>query len=145
MGVIPAMWQMPPELEPYRSFISDAGVSVEQTMNDYKQASSDFLMKPAGRALSVHVQVGLLLALKAAKLLKSEPGELPPVEEVAAKVHEAWMKEKLMLGIVIRKAENGENLMVPYEQLSDRGKELDRAAVRAVYAALQPARLDKDK
>ena len=63
--------------------------------------------------------------------------KLPDIEAVAAKVHEAWMKTKRAKGITTRKSEAGEELMVDYEQLSVEAKELDRASVRAVYAAIQ--------
>lgn len=44
---------------------------------------------------------------------------LPDIELVSAKVHE------------------GEELMVPYDQLSEDVKDLDRGTVKAVYAALE--------
>jgi hypothetical protein len=62
---------------------------------------------------------------------------LPDIEEVAAKVHEAWMEAKRERGVTSRKSEDGEELMAPYEQLSDEAKELDRSTVRAVYAAIR--------
>lgn len=62
---------------------------------------------------------------------------LPNIETVSAKVHEAWMKSKRSQGVASRKAEDGEELMVPYEQLSEKAKELDRSSVRAVYAAIE--------
>jgi hypothetical protein len=62
---------------------------------------------------------------------------LPDIEEVAAKVHEAWMEAKRERGVTSRKSEDGEELMAPYEQLSDGAKELDRSTVRAVYAAIR--------
>lgn len=62
---------------------------------------------------------------------------LPDVEEVSAKVHEAWMEAKRSQGFTSRKSESGEDLMVPYEQLSEDAKELDRSTVRAVYAAIR--------
>jgi len=66
--------------------------------------------------------------------------DLPDIEAVAAKVHEAWMESKRAQGFTSRKSEGGEELMVPYERLSEAAKELDRATVRAVYAALAEAR-----
>jgi hypothetical protein len=63
--------------------------------------------------------------------------KLPDIEAVAAKVHEAWMQSKLKKGITTRKSENGEELMVDYEHLSEEAKDLDRASVRAVYAAIE--------
>jgi len=61
---------------------------------------------------------------------------LPDIETVSAKVHEAWIHSKLCLGVATRKSETGEELMVPYEQLSEVAKELDRGSVRAVYNAI---------
>ena len=64
---------------------------------------------------------------------------LPEIEVVAAKVHEAWMESKRAQGYTTRRSEAGEELMVPYEQLSETAKELDRATVRAVYQAIEAA------
>ena len=61
---------------------------------------------------------------------------LPDVEIVAAKVHEAWIEAKKAQGVTSRKSETGEEMMVPYEQLSEPCKDLDRSTVRAVYAAI---------
>ena len=66
--------------------------------------------------------------------------DLPDVEEVAAKVHEAWMNSKRRAGVSTRKSETGEELMVPYEQLSEEAKDLDRYTVRAVYDAIRALR-----
>lgn len=65
---------------------------------------------------------------------------LPNIEVVSAKVHEAWMESKRAQGVETRKAEDGEELMAPYEQLSEKAKELDRATVKAVYAAIEQAK-----
>jgi len=62
---------------------------------------------------------------------------LPDIEKVAAKVHEAWMEAKRARGVTSRKSEAGEELMVAYEQLSEEAKELDRSSVRAVYKAIE--------
>ena len=62
---------------------------------------------------------------------------LPEIEDVAGKVHEAWRQAKLARGITSRKSESGEELMVEYALLSEPAKELDRATVRAVYAAIE--------
>ena len=69
--------------------------------------------------------------------------DLPDVEIVAAKVHEAWMNSKKKRGITTRKSESGEELMVPYEKLSEEAKELDRASVQAVYEAIEEVTHDK--
>ena len=63
--------------------------------------------------------------------------DLPDVEEVSAKVHEAWMEAKRSRGVTTRKSESGEELMVPYAELSEEAKELDRSSVRAVYEAIR--------
>jgi hypothetical protein len=65
--------------------------------------------------------------------------ELPDIEVVSAKVHEAWMESKRAQGVTSRQSETGEELMVPYEQLSEAAKELDRGSVRAVYEAIREA------
>lgn len=64
---------------------------------------------------------------------------LPDIELVSAEVHAAWIQSKLAQGITSRKSEEGEELMVPYDQLSEKAKELDRATVKAVYAAIDRA------
>jgi hypothetical protein len=63
--------------------------------------------------------------------------KLPPIEAVAAKVHEAWMEANRAQGVTSRKSESGEELMVDYDQLSERAKDLDRGSVRAVYSAIE--------
>ena len=63
--------------------------------------------------------------------------QLPDIEVVSAKVHEAWMESKRAQGVTTRRSESGEELMVPYEQLSEEAKELDRSSVRAVYDAIR--------
>jgi hypothetical protein len=63
--------------------------------------------------------------------------ELPDLETVASEVHCQWLESKQKMGIVSRKAEDGEELMVPFEQLSEKAKELDRSTVRVVYAAIK--------
>ena len=64
---------------------------------------------------------------------------LPDIEAVASKVHEAWMESKRAHGITSRRSESGEELMVSYEQLSEEQKEVDRSTVRAVYEAIRAA------
>ena len=64
---------------------------------------------------------------------------LPDIEIVANLVHEAWIKSKLAQGFTSRRSESGEELMVPYEQLSEPAKDLDRNTVRAVYEAIRAA------
>jgi hypothetical protein len=53
------------------------------------------------------------------------------------------MESKRARGFTSRKSESGEELMVPYEQLSESAKELDRASVRAVYEAIRAAAADE--
>lgn len=59
------------------------------------------------------------------------------VELVSDRCHEAWMNAKRAQGVTSRKSETGEELMVPYEQLSDDAKDLDRVMVRGVIAAIE--------
>ena len=63
--------------------------------------------------------------------------ELPDIELVSASVHESWIMTKKAHSFNSRKAEDGEELMVPYEQLSEIAKQLDRNTVKAVYAAIK--------
>lgn len=58
-----------------------------------------------------------------------------PIETTAAAVHDAWMDAKRSAGVTTRLAEDGEELMASYEDLSEKAKELDRATVRAVFHA----------
>lgn len=64
---------------------------------------------------------------------------LPDVEVVAAEVHAAWVRSKHAQGVTSRRAEDGEELMVPYADLSEPQKDMDRALVRTVYAAIEAA------
>jgi len=59
------------------------------------------------------------------------------VEAISAKVHEQWMATKLAKGVTTRRSEIGEELMVPYEQLSEAAKDLDRGSVKAVLSAIE--------
>jgi hypothetical protein len=61
---------------------------------------------------------------------------LPDIELVASKVHDAWIKSKLDMGLASRKSEKGEELMVPYEKLTEESKVLDRNTVKVVYKAI---------
>lgn len=70
--------------------------------------------------------------------MKTPP--LPDIELVSAEVHAAWIDAKRAQGVTSRKSETGEEMMVPYDQLSEAAKELDRATVRAVYAAIERLR-----
>lgn len=65
--------------------------------------------------------------------------KLPDIETVAAEVHAAWVETKRGQGLSSRRGEDGEELMVPYAELSEQAKELDRVTVRAVYAAIRRA------
>lgn len=62
---------------------------------------------------------------------------LPDIEIVSAAVHKAWMDTKKAKGVTSRLSETREELMVPYSELSEEAKELDRASVRAVYTAIK--------
>jgi hypothetical protein len=62
---------------------------------------------------------------------------LPDIEDVSALVHQQWMETKRAQGVSSRKSESGEELMVPYEQLSEAAKDLDRNTVKTVYDAIR--------
>lgn len=59
------------------------------------------------------------------------------LELVAAEVHDEWMRGKRAKGITSRPSESGEEQMVPYAQLSEAVKDLDRGSVRATLDALK--------
>lgn len=54
------------------------------------------------------------------------------VEAMAESAHNAWWATYIELGYKSRKAAWGEEFMVPFEQLSERGKEFDRMIMRAI-------------
>ncbi len=63
--------------------------------------------------------------------------QLPDIEVVSAKVHEQWIQTKRDQKVTSRKSETGEELMVPYEELSEEAKDLDRNTVKTVYQAIR--------
>jgi RyR domain-containing protein len=58
---------------------------------------------------------------------------------LARAAHDAWRESKALQGIASRQSEWGEELMVPYEALSDKAKDLDRGTVRGVLKAIERA------
>ncbi len=58
------------------------------------------------------------------------------VEAMAEAAHDAWMQAYLDLGYTSRKAEWGEEFMVPFSVLSEAGKEFDRVIMRAILDVL---------
>jgi hypothetical protein len=62
--------------------------------------------------------------------------QLPELEVVAAAVHTDWIEKKRAAGVASRKSVDGEELMVPYDKLSEAAKNLDRDTVKVVYAAI---------
>lgn len=74
---------------------------------------------------------------KADAAIAAGVGALPDVEAVSASVHEDWMASKRKQHIASRKSEAGEELMVPYADLSEPAKDLDRGTVKSVYAAIE--------
>jgi hypothetical protein len=62
----------------------------------------------------------------------------PAVEYLAERVHAAWVQAQVAAGFVSRISTlTGEEMMVAYERLSERVKDLDRGSVRAVLAAIE--------
>ena len=62
---------------------------------------------------------------------------LPDIEKVSKEVHNAWIASKKSQGFHSRKSEEGEELMIPYDRLSEKAKDLDRNTVKAVYTAIK--------
>jgi hypothetical protein len=62
--------------------------------------------------------------------------QLPDLEVVAAAVHTDWIEKEKAARVASRKSVNGEELMVPYDKLSEAAKSLDRDTVKVVYAAI---------
>jgi hypothetical protein len=62
---------------------------------------------------------------------------LPDIELVAEKIHGAWVDIKRANGVSTRLSEDGEEYMVPYGQLSEKAKNLDRSLVKTVYEAIE--------
>jgi len=56
--------------------------------------------------------------------------DIANIEQVAAKVHEAWIESKRFKGVTSRLSETGEEIDGPYDQLSESAKDLDRGASR---------------
>jgi hypothetical protein len=58
------------------------------------------------------------------------------VELLAAKSHEGYVAGKRAGGTVSRLTESGEEVMVPYERLSESSKDINRSAARAIIDGL---------
>ena len=66
-----APWTMPNWLKQYVPHMQDTGEGVEKVMTDeFKAVVAEMQGTSEGRALSVNGQIGLLVALRAAGLLK---------------------------------------------------------------------------
>jgi hypothetical protein len=63
-------------------------------------------------------------------------GNTELVEAISAQVHQDWMATKHAQGVTSRPSETGEEQMVPYADLSEAAKDLDRGTVRSVLGAL---------
>lgn len=61
------------------------------------------------------------------------------IDTLSAAAHDGWMASKLEQGITSRCSETGEELMVPYADLSEPAKDLDRTAVRSILDAIDTA------
>lgn len=57
------------------------------------------------------------------------------VEAMAESAHEAWREAQREQGVISRKAVWGEEFMVPFAELSERGKEFDRVIMRGILKA----------
>jgi hypothetical protein len=61
---------------------------------------------------------------------------LPPVELVAAQLHNQEVRSNKNGGIFTQKAASGEEMMVPFDELSDGARAGIAAKVQVVYAAI---------
>lgn len=57
------------------------------------------------------------------------------IELMAEPAHNAWMQWYAVRGYTSRRAEWGEEFMVPFDLLSEDGKELDRVIMRSILFA----------
>lgn len=64
-----------------------------------------------------------------------EASDLKIIEAMAKSAHEAWMMAQRQEGTTSRLAAWGEEFMVPFEKLSERGKEFDRVIMCAILTA----------
>jgi hypothetical protein len=64
---------------------------------------------------------------------------LPNIDVVSAMAHAVWMAGRRADGVLSCKAGTGEELMVPYEELSDEAKHAARDLVATVYSAIDMA------
>lgn len=61
--------------------------------------------------------------------------QLPDIDQVAARTHEKWVDTKKALGQDNHNID-GEEMMLPYDQLSEKAKEHARNRVNNVYEAI---------
>jgi hypothetical protein len=61
------------------------------------------------------------------------------LEVIADKVHEGWMTKKKSQGFKEYYSSKGEDLFVPYTELSEEQKDLDRATARSVIEGIEEA------
>lgn len=62
---------------------------------------------------------------------------LPDIEKVCAAQHDAWIAAKKAAGIHSKVDTEGEEMMRPYHELHDKGKEVVRGIVNSVYNAIE--------
>jgi hypothetical protein len=58
------------------------------------------------------------------------------IEDISAAAHKLWIDAKLKQNVDSYESDDGEELMVPYSELSEQGKEAIRANVLIVLAAI---------
>jgi hypothetical protein len=64
------------------------------------------------------------------------------VQAMAESAHNSWWQTYIDLGYTSRKAAWGEEFMVPFDQLSEQGKEFDRMIMRAILKRLDQEGFD---
>lgn len=69
--------------------------------------------------------------------MKNNNLKLPDIDKVCEKYHEDWMKTKQAAGIQSKVNSDGEELMKPFNELTDKAKEYTRNVVNGTYNAIQ--------
>jgi len=127
--VCAALAQTGDELDQLREKVETVREAIEAMMHDetyLRQHSTEF---GGGWRLACTDILNIFLTSR-----ETRPSD-PKIEAIAEQVHNRWIETKQSQGITSRKSETGEELMVPYAQLSEAAKDLDRNSVRAVLEA----------
>jgi len=123
--------------ERYPSDGREQHVSREQFAREFGRPDSVVLLVPGpvtlgGQVPAKHLTAALRLLAQQPAAQAQAPAEAGQLEVVSAAVHDEWMEEQRRRGRTSSVGRDGEEYMVPYSELSEAAKELDRVTVRAV-------------